>query len=238
MSWIAESVKRGAVSAVVSVLVQPLVAGPALTILLILGQAWARVMRVPPWLQLAIASLVGCLFIWYLVVFLRRQRSPDYESRYWGFYKAPFWRISWAFDNYLGIVGGAGRPSVAHQFQARVRFNLMAGSLDEAYITSVDTGERIDLRFDPGDANGNPDAYVLASKIKTFSAGTWVRALAPFQSLSEQELLSRFGHFRLTFKVTDRLRKHINFSRAENAIYFVRWDVMVRKMQVTVLPLH
>ncbi|NVM87458.1 hypothetical protein FHT32_001097 [Variovorax sp. SG517] len=191
----------------------------------VLGYVLAQLSAVPLAIRVAVAVLVLCVAFWaFWKFFLLRPIEPKIVPLYWDLlFKHPFKRTSWNFDNYIGYSLSAKGPATVFGFQARFRFNWWAGFLEEAFITSVQTGERIDLKFNSAGASPvAPPSLVPLSQIKSFLPWTWVLATGAMEPVSESDFLERFGHFRLTFKIKNRLAKHVDFGLAENITYFER----------------
>ncbi|SOD27666.1 hypothetical protein SAMN05518800_3230 [Variovorax sp. YR752] len=180
---------------------------------------------IPFAIRVTVAVAGFCVALWaFWKLILSKPIEPKIVPLYWdALFKHPLKRTSWDFDRYIGYSRGGKDPATVHGFQARFRFNWRSGCLEEAFITSVQTGRRIDLKFRSTGfgAVGSSDSVPL-SQIKSFQPWMWVLATGAMEDVPESEFLERFGHFRLTYKIKDCLAKHVDFTLAENIDYFKR----------------
>ncbi|OAK55050.1 hypothetical protein A3K87_04435 [Variovorax paradoxus] len=185
----------------------------------------AQLSAVPIAIRVTVAVVGFCVALWVLWRFvLTRPVEPKIVPLYWdALFKHPLKRTSWDFDRYIAYSISAKDPATVHGFQARFRFNWRPGCLEEAFITSVQTGQRIDLKFRAtGFGVVGPSEPVALSQIKSFQGWMWVLAIGAMEPISESDFLGDFGHFRLTYKIKGRLAKHVDFTLADNTDYFKR----------------
>ncbi len=166
-------------------------------------------------LLMAIASAVVLAAVLFGVgVFLSLPaKSGIHTPRYLIWYRLPLRRISFNFDNYLGLKAEAGVLQGVGGFQAEVRFNRGRNiSVTNAFIGSVNTGEQIPIQF------RTSSGYLTADKIEYIPAHEQCRIQSKFDSdcgyYPIEAFLQDFSGFELVLEWDGR-RFSRTFARSE-----------------------
>lgn len=155
--------------------------------------------------------IIGLILILVILVLPNKGLTTP---RYLSLYKLPFGVFSWNFDNYLGLSARDGKDIRISSFQAQIKINARNGvNINDAYIESDITGDRLDLLFDA------KDGYKKSSDISKIPIGHWYRVTVPLKSdeldyIEPEELLKKYSGFSLIVEY-DKGKFRKRFKRTE-----------------------
>jgi hypothetical protein len=156
------------------------------------------------WIIIVCVLLIALLLS---MLYLSSSGDPGiYKNRYLDWYKLPFRRISFDFDNYLGMGSREGENIEMSRFQARMKVNWGTDiKPSEAFIRSNSTGKNAIVRFRTSTGYKGATEATL-----TIPVGKWFYLAADFEALKPpgdsvpvEDFLREFSGFDLVIKWED-----------------------------------
>jgi hypothetical protein len=124
------------------------------------------------------AAFAGCVW-WWLVSPSKDGFSPRYLKL---LYKNPIKRVSFGFENYLGLRGSAGGAPIASAFSATIKVNRGKGIIPKrAYIQCSHTATFRNVLID-AESTGDRSTFRTAESIQFLPSGHEYRCFAFFEN--------------------------------------------------------
>lgn len=162
-----------------------------------------------PWIlgPLAVAAVIIIVLLYLGTPGQRGVHTPGYLK----WYALPIRRISWEFDNYLGMSAHQGGDITMGVMQFVLRVNYGSDLVPiKGCIVSLNTGQEIAIELK------GPEGYLPISSIGTIPAKTKIYGHAVFarNPLPDSEFLRQFSGFDFRFEC-ESARFERRFSRLE-----------------------
>lgn len=211
-AWLKKTATDLALKGFVKIFFSLACGGAALTKLV---ASWVY-LKTAPWYYMSgvyVAIWLACVTaLYYTIDFLSTSSSGVHTPRYLYWYANPLRKVSWDFNNFIGMSCGRGLPVTIHGFQASFTVNRGEISLKQCYLRSLGpiAFER-QVLFSFG--HSNMDAYVPAASCEAIPKGLTVRCHVPLDGLHADEFLQRLDGLELVFEY-DNQRFRKKFSRS------------------------